>query len=176
MKKLSLAIAACILSLSSFAGDVLTLTNNMVFEGKVTRIKKCVISYQVEDATYLIPAADVASIQFADPQDKVYTHYLNLPQGDQNKCMAGRLDAEQFHGKKGGHFALGFLFGPFAMIGTALADPTPYKGKTTPMLSQNKEIFNDPEYLSCYKRKAKGQLIGMEGLGWGSAILLLLLL
>lgn len=176
MKLFTLTLAACILSLSSLAGDILTLTNQMVFEGKVTRIKDCIISFKIDKTTYLVPADDIHSVEFSSPQDKLYTHYLNLPQGDQNKCMSGRLDAEQFHGKKGGHFALGFLFGPFAMIGTALADPTPYKGKTTPMLSQNKEIFNDAEYLSCYKRKAKGQLLGMEGLGWGSAILLLLLL
>ena len=42
--------------------------------------------------------------------------------------------------------------------------------------SKNKEDFDDPEYLSCYKKKAKGQLLGMEGIGWGAWILLVLLL
>jgi hypothetical protein len=32
--------------------------------------------------------------------------------------------------------------------------------------SKNKDQFDDPEYLSCYKKKAKGQLTGMEALGW----------
>jgi len=86
------------------------------------------------------------------------------------------LDAENFHGKKGGHFVLGVLFGPFAMIGTALANPKPKKGKDTYMFSENKELFDDPMYLSCYRKKAKGQLIGMEALGWGSWLLLLLVL
>ena len=95
---------------------------------------------------------------------------------DPNNCLSGRLDAENYHGKKGGHFVLGVLFGPFAMIGTALADPTPAKGKQTYMMSENKDQFNDPEYLSCYKKKAKGQLIGAEAAGWGAWILLLLVL
>jgi len=61
------------------------------------------------------------------------------------------------------------------MIGTAVSDPTPEKGKQTYMMSDNKEQFSDPQYLSCYKKKAKGQLIGMEGAGWGTFLLLLLI-
>jgi hypothetical protein len=94
---------------------------------------------------------------------------------DPDKCLSARLDAENFHGKKGGHFALGFFFGPFAMIGTALANPTPYKGKNTYMMSKNKDLFNDPEYLSCYKSKAKSQLLLTEGIGWAAWIVILLL-
>ena len=57
-----------------------------------------------------------------------------------------------------------------------MANPTPYKGSKTLMASKNKEDFDDPEYLSCYKKKAKGQLLGMEGIGWGAWLLLVLLL
>ena len=89
--------------------------------------------------------------------------------------MKGKLDAENYHGKKGGHFILGMAFGPFAMIGTALSNPTPEKGKRTYMMSENKANFNDLEYLSCYKKQAKRQLITMEGLGWATWILIVLL-
>jgi hypothetical protein len=41
-------------------------------------------------------------------------------------------------------------------------------------MSRNKEQFSDPEYLSCYTKKAKGQLIGIEALGWGAWILFIL--
>ena len=60
------------------------------------------------------------------------------------------------------------------MLGTALANPTPDKGKRTYEMSKNKKHFDDLEYLSCYKKKAKGQLIGMEAIGWGAWILLVL--
>ena len=92
------------------------------------------------------------------------------------KCAFGQQDAEMFHGKKGGHFVLGFLFGPFALIGTALANPTPDRGARTYMLSQHKDLFSDPAYLMCYKKKARGKLLGMEAAGWGTWILLLLLI
>ena len=100
---------------------------------------------------------------------------MNLPDGE-NKCLNGQMDAENFHGKKGGHFALGFLFGPFAMIGTALANPTPYNSSNMIMMVDDRDDpkFSDPVYLDCYKKKAKTSLIGVEGLGWLSWILILL--
>ena len=176
MTKLTLTLLATLISLGSYAGDVLTLTNAMVFEGKVTRIKECTLVFKTEKGKFRVPASDVASVAFEDHSDKVYQKYLEeIPYNPQN-CLSGRLDAENYHGKKGGHFVLGVLFGPFAMIGTALANPSPEKGKNTYMFSENKDLFDDPMYLSCYRKKAKGQLIGIEALGWGSWLLLLLVL
>ena len=116
------------------------------------------------------------SIQFEDTENPIYENYVNLTITDPSKCILATSDAEQYHGKKGGHFALGVLFGPFAMIGTALANPSPLKGKQTLALSSNSALFNDPEYLMCYKKKAKAQLIGMEALGWAAWILLVIAL
>lgn len=176
MKKMILSMLALSLTLVSLAGDILTLNNEMVFEGKVTKIKDCNVIFKANDGNkYVIPATDIFSLQFENVLDKVYTDYLNLTD-ESEKCFNGRMDAESYHGKKGGHFVLGFLFGPFAMIGTALANPNPGNGKKTYLLSKNKEQFTDPVYLSCYKKKAKGQLIGMEALGWGTWIILALLL
>lgn len=172
MKHITLTLFVLLFALLSFAGDILTLTNQMVFEGKVTKIKDCAVVFRAHEDTYVVPAADIFSIQFEDTNDKVYTKYLEMAAADNDKCLSGRLDAENFHGKKGGHFVLGVLFGPFAMIGTALiANPTPVKGKDTLALSKNKDQFTDPQYLSCYKKKAKGQLIGAEALGWGAWLL-----
>ena len=174
MKRLTFTLIAVLISVASFAGDVLTLTNTMVFEGKVTRIKDCSIVFKADGDRYIIPVSDIFSIEFENTEDEVYTKYMKLADDDPNKCMNGKLDAELYHGKKGGHFLLGVLFGPFAMIGTALSNPIPEKGRQTYMLSKNREQFHDPEYLSCYKRKAKGQLIGAEALGWGAWILFVL--
>ncbi|HRF79774.1 MAG TPA: hypothetical protein PL070_06780 [Flavobacteriales bacterium] len=176
MNKLTLLLTATMLCNTTIAADILTLTNEMTFEGKVLKIKDCAIVFQADGNKYVIPATDIHSITFENVADEVLVSYLNTLDGNPNKCLNGRLDAESYHGKKGGHFFLGVLFGPFAMIGTALANPTPQKGKRTYLLSQNKDQFNDLEYLSCYKRKAKGQLIGMEALGWGAWILLLLII
>ena len=176
MKKLTLSLTATLFAITVFAGDILTLNNEMIFEGKVTKIKNCVIVFKSEGNKYLVPANEIFSLEFEDTNDKVYTKYMALAEEEPNKCLSGRLDAENYHGKKGGHFVLGALFGPFAMIGTALSNPTPERGSETMMMSKNKDQFSDAEYLSCYKKKAKGQLIGMEGLGWGAIVLLLLVL
>lgn len=176
MKKLTLTITAILFAIVSFAGDILTLNNEMVFEGKVKKIKDCVVVFKADGNKYVVPASDIFSIQFEDIEDKIYTDYIKMLQDEPNKCLNGSLDAENYHGKKGGHFALGVLFGPFAMIGTALADPTPYKSTQTLLMSKNKDQFSDLEYLTCYKKKARGQLIGMEGLGWAAWLLLLLVL
>ena len=176
MKKITLTMIVILFaSFSSFAGDILTLNNKKQFEGKVKRIKHCSVIFKAGGQKYEIPASEIFSLQFENTDDKVYTNYLKLLEEDPNLCMQGRLDAENYHGKKGGHVVLGFLFGPFAMLGTALANPTPDKGKQTYMMSKNKEHFDDLEYLSCYKKKAKGQLIGMEAIGWGAWLLLVLM-
>lgn len=176
MKIFKLLMAGVLFStLPAMSGDILTLQNKHCFDGKVLKVEPCAIVFKSEGRRYLIPAEDIFSIEFENPRDKVYTAFTEMAESDINKCMAGRMDAENYHGKKGWHFALGVLFGPFAMIGTALANPTPQKGRETYMLSKNKEFFSDPEYLSCYRSKAKGQLITWEALGWGAWILLILL-
>jgi hypothetical protein len=149
MKRLTLTFIAILIAASSFAGDILTLNNEKQFEGKVKRIKDCSVIFKVDGQKFEIPASEIFSLQFENKHNKIYTNYLELLKQDPNLCLQGRLDAENYHGKKGGHFALGVLFGPFAMIGTALATPTPQNGKRTYMMSKNKDNFNNPEYLRC---------------------------
>jgi hypothetical protein len=146
----------------------------MTFEGKVTKIKNCSVVFKADGNKFVVPVSDIYSIKFENVADKVYIDYMKMSDDNPDKCMNGKLDAENYHGKKVGHFFLGVLFGPFAMIGTALANPTPEKGKQTYMMSKNKDQFSDPQYLSCYKKKAKGQLIGMEALGWGAWLVIVL--
>jgi len=93
----------------------------------------------------------------------------------ENLCLKARHDATNFHGKQVGHFFLGVLFGPFAIIGTALANPTPYSSSNTLLLSSNKDYFSSPEYLICYRKRAKGSLITMEALGYFSYLMVYLM-
>ena len=177
MKKLTLIIITNLFTIAGFAGDILTLNNEMVFEGEVVKIKKCAVIFKAGGEKYTVPTSDIFSVRFGNVKDKVYTNFLELADDAQNKCLSGRLDAENYHGRKGGHFILGMLFGPFAIIGTAAtANPTPLKGRDTFAMSKNTEILDDPEYLNCYKKKAKSKLIGVEGLGFGATIILLLFL
>ncbi len=171
MKKL-IVILLSFTVVNVFAGDVLTLMNGNKFDGKVVKIKECQIVYKIQNEKFIIPASDIHSIQFEDINNRLYRNYLKSANRDINNCLAGSLDAEMYHGKKFGHFVLGFLFGPFAMVGTALSNPTPEKGKETMLMSRNKDFFSDPVYLKCYKKQAKSQLVLSEALGWGSWILI----
>lgn len=176
MKIAILTLVAAVFATTLIGKDFVTLTNQMIFEGKVLKIDDCEVIFRAHGKRHVIPAADIESIQFGDVNDKIYTGYLSMLQSNPDLCMKGKADAENFHGKGAGHFFLGMLFGPFAIIGTAVSAPSPDRGRKTYMMSQNKEHFSDPSYLSCYRKKAKGKLIGMEAAGWGTFLLLMLLL
>lgn len=174
--KITLTLVAALWVGAIYAADLLTLNNQMVFEGKVLKIKNCSVVFKTDGNKYLIPADEIYCIQFEDKNDKVYTRYMENADNDKSGCLHGKSDASKYHGKKGGHFVLGVLFGPFAVAGTLLSNPTPEKGKLTLQMSKNKEEFNNPEYLSCYKKEAKAQLLGIEAIGMGAWLLLLLML
>lgn len=157
--------------------DTLTLTNQAVFSGKIVKIENCIVTFKFQGDKYDVPAEDILFVKFADPTNKIYTDYLELVSSYQEgTCLKGQLDASNYHGKAGFHVAMGVLFGPFALIGAAVADPTPEKSTKTLMMSENKDLFNNAEYLACYRKKAKSQNVGNAALGWAAWIVLLLAL
>ena len=157
------------------AGDVLILPNGNQYEGKVVKLKGCDVIFRSNGSRYVIPAGEIHSIHFEDENNKVLKDYQELTSDEGiNKCMEGAKDAANFHGKKGAHVALGFCFGGFSMIGTALADCGPMKGSETMLLSKNKPLFTDYEYIQCYKKEARKNLLIMEAVGWGAFIVIYL--
>lgn len=175
MKNFLLSVFIVLFSGISFAGDILTLTNQMTFEGKVIKIKPCEVVFKAAGEKFTIPSEDIFSIQFESVTDKAYVDYMQYAERIPEACMKGADDAAMYHGKGLSHFALGFLFGPFAMIGTAIARPDPITGTRTFRKSQNHELFSDPDYLKCYRRKAKAGNLAMEGIGWGTWIFVVLI-
>ncbi len=175
MKKTIWTLTFVFVAINLFAKnpDVLTLLNDMKFIGKVKKISNCEVRFKTDEGTFWIPANHIYSVEFGNPNDKVLETYSQLD--DSEKCLKGGEDAVNFHGKTGAHIILGVLFGPIAIIGAAIASPNPYKGKNTLALSQNSELFKDPAYLSCYKKKAKGKNIGNVAIGWGIWIVAILL-
>ncbi len=165
MKKIMLIALYLIFASTGFSADVLLLNNQKQFKGKVIQIKQCSILFKVEKDVFIIPADDIFSITFENVNNRIYKKYLKLDD-DYQKCFKGTQDAEMLHGKVGGHVLLGVLFGPFAMVGAALANPNPYKGAYTLMESRNKDLFEDREYLQCYKKAAKKKNVLNVGIGW----------
>lgn len=174
MKKLITILLTILISTVIFGVDVVTLNNQKSFEGKVKAIKNCTVKFKVNGETYFIPGYDIYSIEFENPNDRVLKAYLSLD--DPDKCLKGQQDADLYHGKAGAHVAYGVLFGPFALIGAAVASPSPQTGSKTLMMSKNKNLFDDPAYLTCYKKKAVGKNVGNAGLGWVAWVLFVLML
>ena len=170
----------CILITLSFSGyssnipAKLSLNNGMEFDGIIKKINDCSCQFKVDNEKYTIPLSDVSDINvYSDKYKDKVTNLLS----NQDNCLNGQVDADLHHGKGGAHFALGFFTGILGIIGVAvIADPDPYSGTKTMALSKNKDDFNDPTYLSCYKKKAKGKLVGSTAIGLAGWVALLLLL
>ena len=64
-----MTITATLFAVASFAGDILTLNNEMVFEGKVTKIKECAVVFKANGHRYLVPASEIFSLQFENSED-----------------------------------------------------------------------------------------------------------
>ena len=171
MKKLILSLLTVVTVISAQAFDKLTLTNGMQFQGDVVKVKAFSVMFKTEVGKVEVPAKDIYSVEFENPNDEQFLEYIAILNSadSADKCMNGQMDAQRYHGKKAGHLVLGLLFGPWAIIGTAIvANPTPYNAENnnTVGLSQNKDQFNDALYLMCYKREAKKTLIGREFAGF----------
>jgi len=167
--KTKLFLALMILTSFASAKDTLVLNNQLIYTVNVTKVTKNEIEFKTNFGKYCIPAKEISLVKFQNPNNPIYTNFIKQEQqilDGQNPCTAGRNDARSFHGKKGGHIVLGALFGPFAIIGTALSNVTPEKGKYTYASSQNKDLFNNYDYISCYRKQAKSNLIAMEAIGW----------
>lgn len=97
----------------------------------------------------------------------------NYSSGD--KCMLGTNDADNLHGKEAAHLLYGLAFGGFAVIGAAIANPTPEKGNSTTLMSENRELFNDPAYRNCYTTEAKKNNVSNAAIGWATWVLVVLI-
>jgi len=162
-----------VLSTSLYSQDVLTLNNQMMFSGKAVGITDCSLIFSMDSQAYIVPFDSIYTLVFLDTADPVIKV---LEDFNADACLSGKHDAENYHGKKGLHITLGVLFGPFAVLGAAIGEPTPDKGRETLEMSKNKALFNDPSYLSCYKKKAKAQNVGNTAIGWGIGFLIIILL
>ena len=157
---------------TAHSADVLTLTNGASFEGKLKQVNSCSVNFSFEGDTYTIPASDIESVLMEKMSRKMARRITSLA-ADGNNCYTGTMDGEN-HGKGGGHFAAGFFFGVFGIIGVAVTKRKPMNSGNLGMASQNKELWNDPEYLSCYNKKATSGAIGNAALGTLAWLLLLL--
>jgi hypothetical protein len=176
MKKLYSLTIIFFLCFALQAADVVSLKNQQKFEGKITKITTNSLEFKAARNCYEIPLTEIEAIAFSNANNPILIALLDDSLTVDN-CMKGRKDAKMYHNKLSNHFVLGAAF-PYIMIYTAIHQPSPHKGKYTSKLSDNKNLFNDPDYLSCYQKQAKKQMLIAEGSGFivfaGSILALLI--
>lgn len=172
IKILIALLFACISK--NYASDIITLKNNMSFDGKIVKCKNSYIWFVANEVKYSIPISDILNISLENDEMNKLNKQLKMAVQDYSICEKATFDAKNYHKKEVGHFILGVLFGGLAVLGTAISNPSPEKGLQTELKSKNKDLFDNPEYLKCYKKNVKGRLIGAELLGIGGLILVLL--
>lgn len=89
-------------------------------------------------------------------------------------CECAKKDASIYHGKELIHVFLGLGLGPFAAVGTLISQPNPKRGQLTYRGSENSHLFENKLYKKCYRKKVRSKLIGMEGLGAGLWLILVM--
>lgn len=86
-------------------------------------------------------------------------------------CIAGDKDAREYH-RGGGNFLLGLGFGIFGIIGVAATNNP--KGPDLARIPEPR-LARNPDYLSCYKKKAHKSNIGLTVAGTLTAAVIILL-
>ena len=157
---------------TAHSADVLTLTNGASFEGKLKKVNSCSVNFSFGGDTYTIPASDIESVLMEKMSRKMAQRITALA-ADGNNCFTGTMDGSN-HGKGGGHFAAGFFFGIFGIIGVAVTNRQPFNSANPQIPGKNKELWNDAEYLSCYNKKARGAAVTNAALGTLGYFLILL--
>lgn len=167
-------LLTCVVNLCH-GNDVVVLKNGITIECSISSINNTIISYQENEKSKLstVSLEEVMFLQI-DPKNKsllrqMRKDFKKIKRGLQvDSCHEGITDANTFHKRAGGNFALGFFFGVFGLIGTAVGNPKMphyYPIADTSNLS-------DPTYIQCFSRKAKGKNIGNAAIGWGVSIVL----
>lgn len=192
-------------SLTMWAQDIIYLKNGSEIKAKVIEIAEFTTIYKVFDQIQgpirHIENDDIFMIIYQDGTRDVFktkqsektnpesihpaTNHFQQTQNRTNdrempnlseRCLRGESDADMYHGKKGSHVALGVIFGGFAIIGAALAEPTPENGISTKILTENRDLLQDPTYRSCYTKKARRNNVSNAATGWAAWLLFLILL
>jgi hypothetical protein len=168
-----LLLLFCAFSFNALASDVITLTNGQSFEGTITKVNNCSLNFSIDDNVYTIPASDIVYAEFekiSKRRANKITHML----GNEDNCFAGTTDGAM-HGHKAGQFCAGFFGGLIGFVIVAVVDRTPTKSKNIMLISENREMWNDLTYLTCYQQQSKKEAIKAAGAGFGAWVLLVLL-
>lgn len=152
--------------------DIIVLTNDMVFKGQVVKVRSCEMVFKAEGRRYSIPFTDIKTIEFLEQGSKVHKKFKSFNLSSES-CAKGLEDAENFHGRRSRHFFLGLLLPAIPVVVALLSEPNPVARKRIASLSQNQNLFSDPDYLMCYKKTAKKSNVKNAAIGSGVTLVIM---
>jgi len=155
--------------------DLIHLKNGQTVKGHILDIRQDEVKISKKrnkcEQVRIFNSDEVKLIEF-DARNSDIIHLVNSEITQQkNMCNEGYRDAQLYHRRFVGNFALGFFFNIFGFAAVAISNPK----APDPLMVNDTEKFNNTEYLLCYEKKAKNKNIKAAAFGWGAIVLLLIL-
>lgn len=173
MKK-GLFLTLLFFSANMFA-DIVTIDGRQ-YNVEINRIQPKKVLFTFGNDTYVVPMnkIDMIYLEGSNSTFAKSAEVLNQIVSEGNPCLLGTTDA-QSRGKTTVNVIGGVLFGPFALIHKALKDFHPMKDIETITVSGNKDLVDNPNYIQCYRKKAKTKALTETAGGWATWILIVLM-
>ena len=168
-------IPLVILSLNAASKDLIHLNNGETVKGYILDIKQDelaiskkrnkhdqILTFNSEEVKLV--ELDVRNIDIIKLINKEITQQKNM-------CNEGYRDAQLYHRRFVGNFALGFFLNILGFAIVAISNPK----APDPLMINDAEKLNSTEFLLCYEKKAKNKNIKAAAIGWGTIVLLVIL-
>lgn len=154
------------------AKDVILLRNSVHFECEILNLKNDLVKVKVDRKKLFIPIDSIVYMGFDNTRNPVAKALMD---STMENCLKGKADA-QYNGRGFGNFLLGFLIGPIGLIGAAAGTAKPENGAHTYEKSENRDLFQDPDYRKCYAKRQRGRAATSALGGWAFILLIALAL
>jgi hypothetical protein len=170
MKNTFIFLVAVLLSISAYSRDRITLKGGQRIKGDIIHIEDSRVTIKKGDMNLEFSPEHVELIEF-DAQN-VKISKLIMENSVDFTYLNGQTDAQLYHKRFGGNFALGVLFGVFGFVGVAVGNV-----KDPPaIIPDYSDKINSADYREGYRKKGKGKNLGAAGIGWAVSFVLVLLI
>ena len=152
------------------AKDKITLNTGKQIKGTITHIEENLVVIEKGKKTLEFSPEQVQYIEFDANNLKISK--IIQENADGFTYLEGQQDAQLYHKRFGGNFALGVLFGVFGFIGVAVGnvqDPPP-------VIPEYEDKINSADYREGYRKKGKGKNLGAAGAGWAVGFVILIII
>jgi hypothetical protein len=170
MKHLLLFISILFCFSHTYSKDKIILKGGKKIKGVITHIEDNLVIIQKNKKQLKFTPQQVQYIEF-DAQNVELSKIIEQSPDDFT-YLDGQQDAQLYHKRFGGNFALGVAFGVFGFIGVAVGNV-----KDPPVgIPDYQDKINSADYREGYRKKGQGKNLGAAGAGWAVSFLIVILI